>query len=89
MGCFVLGQGFLKAKFEGVFPELEESPKKYGTFCACYTFPKYKNTYSKFFPFFSRIGCPRLTLDLDFYSKVPTPRIFDLDLARIKAVIHD
>lgn len=62
----VLGKGFPKTQFEGAFPELEESPRKYGTFSACYTFPKHKNTYSEFLAFFSRIGCPRLTRDLDF-----------------------
>ena len=25
---------------------MEENPKEYGIFCACYTDPKHKNTYS-------------------------------------------
>ena len=27
---------------------MEESARVYGTFYACYTFPKHKNTYSEF-----------------------------------------
>ena len=74
--AFVLGLGFLKTQFEGVFLELEESSKKYGTFYACYDDQKHKNTYSKFFTFFSRIGYPRLTCNLNFYLEVPPPSDF-------------
>ena len=79
-GGLVLGLGFLKTQFEGVFLELEESGMEYDTFCACYTFQKHKNTYSKFLAFFSKVGCPRLTHDLDFSSDVPQPWFFILNI---------
>ena len=78
--------GFPKPQIEVIFLELEESGMEYDTFSACYTFPKHKNTYSEFFAFSSRIGCLRLTCDLDFCSKVLTPQIFDFELTWIKAV---
>ena len=85
LGVFVLGLGFFKTQFEGVFLELEESPKKYGTFSACYTFSKHKNTYSEFFIFFSRIGYPKLTRDLAFCLEVMTPQNFLFVFTRIKS----
>ena len=64
----------LKRNSRGAFLELEESGMEYDTFSACYTFPKHKNTYSKFFAFFSQNGYPWLTRDLDFRSGVLPPR---------------
>ena len=78
---FVLGLGFLITQFEGVTIELEESGVEYDTFGACYDDIKHQNTYSNFFAFFSRIGYPRLTCGMNFSSEVPTPRIFDFELA--------
>lgn len=63
-----------------------ESGMEYDTFSACYDDQKHKNTYSEFFIFFSQVGYPQLTRDLDFCSEVLTPRIFNFKLARIKAV---
>ena len=43
---------------------MEESARVYGTFYACYTFFKRKNTYSEFLSIFLENSYPKLTLVL-------------------------